>query len=74
MLHVAFEETQGGLGVDTASNDHSHLALLVLVEVFDCPFNVTNSNQLQGLFIDLLRRGSLARAVVHRVELLAVEA
>ena len=46
----------------------------MLVEVLDRPFNFTISKQLKGSLVDLLGRGSLAWAVIHRVDLLAVEA
>ena len=73
-LQVAFKEAQGGLRVDTASNDHGQFVLLVRIEVLDRSFDVTISKQLQGSLIDLFRRGSLAGAAIHCVDLLAVEA
>ena len=46
----------------------------MLVKVLNCPFNVTIPEQLKGFLVDLLRRSSLARAVIYRVDLLAVKA
>ena len=46
----------------------------MLIKVLDCPFNVTIPEQLKGFLVNLLWRSSLVRAIVYRVDLLAVEA